>query len=101
MSRLERVERLDSPLAKKARTDDPVNRLLTTSRQIADVQDTVGAIAMDTQGTLCAGVSSGGLSLKLPGRVGHVRMGYSSQVHLQFDFVIGSNVWLWLLGPEW
>ena len=36
-------------------------------------QDTVGAIAVDEQGVLCAGVSSGGLSLKLPGRVGHVR----------------------------
>ena len=36
-------------------------------------QDTVGAIAMDERGVLCAGVSSGGLSLKFPGRVGHVR----------------------------
>ena len=37
------------------------------------MQDTVGAIAVDSQGSLCAGVSSGGLSLKLPGRIGHVR----------------------------
>ena len=33
----------------------------------------MGAIAVDTKGSLCAGVSSGGLSLKLPGRIGHVR----------------------------
>lgn len=31
-------------------------------------------MAMDTQGILCAGVSSGGLSLKLPGRVGHAAL---------------------------
>lgn len=58
MDRLERVEGLDVPPAKKAHVDDP----------IAGAQDTVGAVAMDTHGTLCAGVSSGGLSLKLPGR---------------------------------
>ena len=101
MNRLERLERSDVPLAKKARIDDPVSPLLTGSRQIVGVQDTVGAVAMDVNGTLCAGVSSGGLSLKLPGRVGHVRMDYSLQVYLQFTFLIGSNVWLWLLGPEW
>lgn len=28
---------------------------------------------MDDHGVLCAGASSGGLSLKHPGRVGHVR----------------------------
>ncbi|KAI0630364.1 N-terminal nucleophile aminohydrolase [Trametes polyzona] len=35
-----------------------------------DRQDTVGAIALGAQGNLAAGVSSGGLLLKLPGRVG-------------------------------
>ncbi|KAI1794131.1 N-terminal nucleophile aminohydrolase [Ganoderma leucocontextum] len=35
-----------------------------------DRQDTVGAVAWDADGHLAAGVSSGGLLLKLPGRIG-------------------------------
>ncbi|KAI0775717.1 nucleophile aminohydrolase [Trametes elegans] len=35
-----------------------------------DRQDTVGAVSLDAAGNLAAGVSSGGLLLKLPGRVG-------------------------------
>jgi beta-aspartyl-peptidase (threonine type) len=35
-----------------------------------DKADTVGAVAIDAQGRLAAGVSTGGLWLKLPGRVG-------------------------------
>jgi len=34
------------------------------------VYDTVGAVAVDDSGVLAAGVSTGGLMLKLPGRVG-------------------------------
>lgn len=41
-------------------------------RRLRDIQDTVGAIAWDSTGNLAAGVSSGGLLLKYPGRVGEV-----------------------------
>ena len=36
------------------------------------VQDTVGAVAMDINGNLSSGVSSGGISLKQSGRIGPV-----------------------------
>ncbi|XP_028398678.1 threonine aspartase 1-like isoform X2 [Dendronephthya gigantea] len=42
---------------------DPVN-------QEENLLDTVGAVCMDTNGNICSGVSSGGLLLKSPGRLG-------------------------------
>ena len=36
--------------------------------------DTVGAVCMDSHGHLCAGVSSGGVVYKTPGRIGQVRL---------------------------
>ena len=35
--------------------------------------DTVGAVCMDAHGHVCAGVSSGGVVYKTPGRIGQVR----------------------------
>lgn len=37
------------------------------------IQDTVGAVAIDTAGNLASAVSSGGISLKQSGRLGPVR----------------------------
>lgn len=39
-----------------------------------DIQDTVGAVAYHSEGGMAAGVSSGGLLLKWPGRVGEVNI---------------------------
>lgn len=40
----------------------------------SDVNDTVGAIAIDCNGQVASTVSSGGNWLKLPGRIGHVNI---------------------------
>ncbi|KAJ3257038.1 hypothetical protein HK103_005022 [Boothiomyces macroporosus] len=45
------------------------------------LQDTVGAIVVDAQGNMVTGVSSGGISLKVPGRIGEA--GYP-----------GSGIWI-------
>ncbi|KAL3872921.1 hypothetical protein ACJMK2_036096 [Sinanodonta woodiana] len=39
-------------------------------RPLNDIQDTVGSVCIDCHGNLAAGVSSGGISLKQPGRIG-------------------------------
>ncbi|KAF8813801.1 N-terminal nucleophile aminohydrolase [Phlegmacium glaucopus] len=49
---------------------DPASQLDTTSEELWAIQDTVGAVAWHGSDGLAAGVSSGGLLLKYPGRVG-------------------------------
>lgn len=49
-------------------TSNNVFHLLTTS--LAGAGDTVGAVAVDERGLLAAATSTGGIVLKLPGRVG-------------------------------
>ncbi len=45
-------------------------RLARALREIAGLGDTVGAVAVDDEGLLAAAVSTGGVILKLPGRIG-------------------------------
>lgn len=59
----------DSPKARDEQEGDTTHPCI-----IQGVQDTVGAIAMDTDGNISAAVSSGGISLKHSGRLGPAAM---------------------------
>ena len=62
---------------KYAKEEEEINTRRSEKKQkIHDqeesILDTVGAVCLDRNGNICAGVSSGGLLLKYPGRVGQV-----------------------------
>lgn len=44
--------------------------------------DTVGAVVVDLEGNVAAAVSSGGLAMKHPGRVGQVGLSLYNNAHL-------------------
>jgi beta-aspartyl-peptidase (threonine type) len=46
------------------------NSVLRASGVLGEIVDTVGALALDSHGRIAAGASTGGMTLKLPGRIG-------------------------------
>ena len=67
--RLEQYKKYKVEAFKHSLKEWPRNTKLFRHRQYND-NDTVGAVAIDSKGHVCAGVSTGGRWLKLPGRVG-------------------------------
>lgn len=62
----------DKPHSGPLVTPDAIERYheLLARCQAADLSDTVGAVVADANENIVAGVSTGGISLKIPGRVG-------------------------------
>ncbi|MEO3993063.1 MAG: isoaspartyl peptidase/L-asparaginase [Desulfurococcaceae archaeon TW002] len=66
----ERVKKRYEEVLKKASLGDAVFRKSFELAQKLGYFDTVGAVALDSEGKLAAAVSTGGVILKFPGRVG-------------------------------
>jgi beta-aspartyl-peptidase (threonine type) len=66
--RLEQYRKYKREVLKHGLKEWPRN--LALFRGYYNTNDTVGAVAIDAKGRVCAGVSTGGRWLKLPGRVG-------------------------------
>lgn len=64
-----RVDADQQPTAKRQKRNAATN-----SSQIDELLDTVGCVVVDSQGCVAAGVSSGGIVLKQPGRVGEAAL---------------------------
>ena len=60
--------------------------------------DTVGAVCVDKRGGVAGGVSSGGISLKFPGRIGQVSP--PTPFSPSLSCLAGCGVWVWMLGRE-
>jgi isoaspartyl peptidase/L-asparaginase-like protein (Ntn-hydrolase superfamily) len=70
MKKLNEAEVIDKLKAEKATT----NNLQINAPSKSVALETVGAIVFDSQGNFCSAVSSGGILLKHPGRIGHASM---------------------------